>query len=96
MIHRNQKTLNRLNVLSDGVLIVLCYLFASWLWLDVIKNKAGNMAALSSLNAKGMLVAMIYAVWTVCLLTLFRVYYTSRVHQPCAQVGTGICAYSCG
>lgn len=81
MIHRNQKTLNRLNVLSDGVLIVLCYLFASWLWLDVIKNKAGNMAALSSLNAKGMLVAMIYAVWTVCLLTLFRVYYTSRVHR---------------
>ena len=81
MIHRNQKTLNRLNVLSDGVLIVLCYLFASWLWLDVIKNKAGNMAALSSLNAKGMLVAMIYAVWTVFLLTLFRVYYTSRVHR---------------
>ena len=81
MIHRNQKTLNLLNVLSDGVLIVLCYLFASWLWLDVIKNKAGNMAALSSLNAKGMLVAMIYAVWTVFLLTLFRVYYTSRVHR---------------
>lgn len=81
MIHRNQKTLNRLNVLSDGVLIVLCYLFASWLWLDVIKNKAGNMAALSSLNAKGMLVAMIYAVWTVFLLTLFRVYYTSRVRR---------------
>ena len=81
MIHRNQKTLNRLNVLSDGVLIVLCYLFASWLWLDAIKNKAGNMAALSSLNAKGMLVAMIYAVWTVFLLTLFRVYYTSRVHR---------------
>ena len=79
MIHRNQKTLNRLNVLSDGVLIVLCYLFASWLWLDVIKNKAGNMAALSSLNAKGMLVAMIYAVWTVFLLTVRRSVTTGMI-----------------
>lgn len=81
MIQRNQKKLNRLNVLSDGVLIVLCYLFASWLWLDVIKNKAGNMAALSSLNARGMLAAVIYAVWTVFLLSLLRVYHTSRVHR---------------
>ena len=72
MIQRNQKKLNRLNVLSDGVVIVLCYLFASWLWLDVIKNTEGNMAALSSLNARGVLVAIIYAVWTVFLLTLFR------------------------
>ena len=31
MIQRNQKKLNRLNVLSDGVLIVLCYLFGSTL-----------------------------------------------------------------
>ena len=81
MIQRNQKKLNRLNVVSDGALIVLCYLFASWLWLDVIKNKAGNMAALSSLNARGMLAAVIYALWTVFLLTLFRVYHTSRVHR---------------
>ena len=81
MIQKNQKKLNRLNVLSDAVLIVLCYLFASWLWLDVIKNKAGNMAALSSLNARGILAAVIYAVWTVFLLTLFRVYHTSRVHR---------------
>ena len=81
MIQRNQKKLNRLNVLSDGVVIVLCYLFASWLWLDVIKNTEGNMAALSSLNARGVLVAIIYAVWTVFLLTLFRVYHTSRVHR---------------
>ena len=51
MIQRNQKKLNRLNVLSDGVLIVLCYLFASWLWLDAIKNIEGNMSALIILNA---------------------------------------------
>lgn len=81
MIQKNQKKLNRLNVLSDAVLIVLCYLFASWLWLDVIKNKASNMAALSSLNARGMLAAVIYAVWTVFLLSLLRVYHTSRVHR---------------
>lgn len=81
MIHRNQKQLNRLNVVSDGMLIVLCYLFSSWLWLDVIKNTQGNMAALSSLNEKGVLAAVIYAVWTVFLLSLLRVYRTSRVHR---------------
>lgn len=87
MIHRNQKTLNRLNVLSDGVLIVLCYLFASWLWLDVIKNTKGNMAALSSLDGKGVLAAAIYAIWTVFLLSLLRVYHTSRVHRTRRESG---------
>lgn len=87
MIHRNQKTLNRLNLLSDGVLIVLCYLFASWLWLDVIRNTKGNMAALSSLNARGILAAVIYAIWTVFLLSLLRVYHTSRVHRAGRESG---------
>ena len=87
MIQKNQKKLNRLNVLSDAVLIVLCYLFASWLWLDVIKNKAGNMAALASLSGKGVLAAVIYAVWTVFLLSLFRVYHTSRVHRTGQESG---------
>ena len=87
MIHRNQKQLNRLNVVSDGVLILLCYLFSSWLWLDVIKNKAGNMAALASLSGKGVLAAVIYAVWTVFLLSLFRVYHTSRVHRTGQESG---------
>lgn len=87
MIQRNQKKLNRLNVLSDGILIVLCYLFASWLWLDVIKNTEGNMAALSSLNEKGVLAAVIYAVWTVFLLSLLRVYRTSRVHRSGQETG---------
>lgn len=87
MIQRNQKKLNRLNVLSDGILIVLCYLFASWLWLGVIKNTEGNMAALSSLNEKGVLAAMIYAVWTVFLLSLLRVYRTSRTHRSGQETG---------
>ena len=87
MIHRNQKTLNRLNLLSDGVLIVLCYLFASWLWLDVIRNTKGNMSALSSLNARGILAAVIYAIWTVFLLSLLRVYHTSRVHRAGRESG---------
>ena len=54
MIKRNQKKLNQPNVLSDEVLIVLSYLFASWLWLDVIKNTEGNMATLSILSARRM------------------------------------------
>lgn len=80
MIQRNQKQLNRLNVLSDGVLVLLCYLFSSWLWLDVIRQNGGNMAALSRLTGKGMLIAVIYAAWCVALLSAFHVYRTSRVH----------------
>ncbi|MDO5145348.1 MAG: undecaprenyl-phosphate glucose phosphotransferase [bacterium] len=87
MIHRNQKKLNQLNVLSDGGLIALSYIFSSWLWLDVIKNTEGNMAALSSLNGKGILIAVTYAIWTVFLLSLFRVYRTSRVHRARRESG---------
>lgn len=87
MIQKNQKTINRLNLLSDAMLIVLCYLFASWLWLDVIRNNRKNMAALSSLDGRGVLAAVIYAVWTVFLLSLLRVYHTSRVHRTGQEPG---------
>ena len=93
MIQKNQKKLNRLNVLSDAVLIVLCYLFASWLWLDVIKNKAANMTALSSLNARNILAVAVYAVWTVFLLSLFRLYHISRAHRAGQESGRILAVY---
>lgn len=80
MIQKYQKTLNRLNVLSDGVLILLCYLFSAWLWLDVIRQTEDNLAALDRITGKGLLIAIVYAAWTVALLSTFRIYRTSRVH----------------
>ena len=82
MIRKNQKLLNRLNGLSDGVLIVLCYLFSSWLWLDVVRNTEGNMASLSNIKGSTLLAAALYALWTLIMLAAFGMYSTTRVHQP--------------
>ena len=81
MIHQKQKLFNRLNVLSDACFVLMSYLFASWLWLGVISNDSGNMAALSNLNGRVWLIAAIYAAWTICMLAAFGVYHTSRIRH---------------
>ena len=73
--------LNRLNVLSDGILVLGSYLFAAWLWLHVIVNTEGNMAAVDNLNGRALLVAVIYAAWTTMVLGCLKVYRTTRVHH---------------
>ena len=60
MIRRNQKTINRINILTDALLVFLSYMFASWLWLSVIKKEA-NMAALANWNSGVALAAVLYA-----------------------------------
>lgn len=92
MIRKNQRLLNRLNVLSDGVLVLLSYLFASWLYLDVIQGKRQNMAALENLHGGTAVAAVIYALWTMLMLALFRVYRTTRVHNPGGKIGNIIAA----
>lgn len=81
MIRKNQKQMNRLNALSDGVLVLLSYLFSSWLWLDVIKGDS-NMAAVESLHSGIGYSAVIYAVWVVVILSCFRMYRTTRLSRP--------------
>lgn len=82
MIRRNQKQLNRLNALTDGILVLLSYLFASWLWLEVVTGIT-NMAAFSS----GMvLTAIAYAIWTVFMLACFRMYRMTRL----SRMGRGL------
>lgn len=78
MIRKNQKQLNRLNALSDGILVLLSYLFASWLWLDVIKGDP-NIAAVTGLHSA--LTAVIYAIWTVLILTCFHLYRSTRISR---------------
>ena len=79
MIRKNQKRLNQLNVLSDGVLIFLSYIFASWLWLDVVRGNASNMAALERMGRGGWMIAVLYAVWTVFVLNCMSVYRRTRI-----------------
>ncbi len=77
MIRRNQKQLNRLNILTDALLVFLSYMFASWLWLSVIKKEA-NMAALANWDSGVGLAAALYALWTVIVLGMLRVYRVNR------------------
>lgn len=77
MIRRNQKQINRLNILTDALLVFLSYMFASWLWLSVIRKEA-NMAALANWNSGVGLAGALYAVWTVIVLGMLRVYRVNR------------------
>ena len=77
MIRRNQQQLNRINVLTDAILVFLSYMFASWLWLSVIR-KDTNMAALANWNSGVGLAAALYALWTVIVLGMLRVYRVNR------------------
>ncbi len=81
MIRKNQKTMNQLNAISDGCLVLLSYVFSSWLWLDVIRNE-NNMASLDTLFSHMGFTAVVYATWVVVVMSFFRMYRTSRLNKP--------------
>ena len=87
MIQRNQRLLNRLNALSDAGLVLLGYLLATWLWLDVISRDQVNLAHIRGLRSGTLLAALVYEAWTVLLLWSFHIYRTSRTHQARLQTG---------
>ena len=78
MIKRNQRLLNRLNALSDAGIVLLSYLLASWLWLDIISKDGHNVAHVAGIRSHVLIAALIYAFWTVFLLWAFRLYHTRR------------------
>ena len=80
MIRRNQRQLNLLNILTDALLVFLSYVFASWLWLGVV-TKNPNMASLANLRNGSAMAAVIYALWTVAVLGMLRVYRDTRVRK---------------
>lgn len=82
MIRKNQKLINRLNGLSDGVLVWVSYVFSSWLWLDVIRNNEGNIASVNAMEGGALFAAILYALWTIIMLAAFGMYSTNRIHQP--------------
>ena len=78
MIRKNQKQFNRLNAFTDGILVLLSYLFSTWLWLDVVKSDP-NIAAVTGVHSA--LIATIYALWTVLILSCFHVYRSTRLSR---------------
>ena len=80
MIRRSQRQLNLLNILTDALLVFLSYVFASWLWLGVV-TKNPNMASLANLGNGSAMAAVIYALWTVAVLGMLRVYRVTRVRK---------------
>ncbi len=85
MIRRNQRQLNRINIVTDALLVFLSYLFASWLWLGVIKHDE-NMASLSNLRNGPAMAAALYAVWTVIVLSWLRVYRFTRIKKISQEI----------
>jgi Undecaprenyl-phosphate glucose phosphotransferase len=85
MIKSRQRFFNGLNILTDGILIMLSYFFSAWLWLTVLQNQSPNLAAAGGGQIRIELVALVYAASMVALLALFRLYKSSRVHS--ARVG---------
>ena len=85
MIRKNQKGLNRLNALSDGVLVFLCYFLAAWLWLDVVKGDE-NIASIENLSGGLGIAAVSYALWAVLLLAGFGLYRSTRMRQAVREL----------
>ncbi len=87
MIKRNQTLLNQLNALSDGILVVIVYLFSSWIWLDVISNVYGNMAGVDNFRGITVLYVLLFACGTVFVLALLGAYRTNRIHARSWRYG---------
>ncbi len=88
MIKKNQRQINRIHVWTDALLVWLSYLFAAWLWLDVVKGDPRNMAALNSPHS--FLIAGLYALWTVAVMASFRLYKHTRLTSDLREAGTVI------
>ena len=76
MIKKNQRLLNQLNMVIDGILVVLSYILGCYLWLDVLRKGVINMADWS--NGHVLLLACLYAGFVLIVLMLFGFYNTTR------------------
>ena len=91
MIRRNQAFLNRLNILLDMLATVAAYLFASWLWLEVLGGEETNMAAVSG---RTVLMAFSYSLLLFLLLSVMGFYNTTRTRRLEWKIGRILVAVS--
>ncbi len=85
MIRKNQEFLNRVNILLDMLLVVLAYVFASWLRLDFFDGSSDNMAAVSG---DTVLLALVYSLALFFLLSLLGFYNTTRTRRLIWKIRT--------
>ena len=81
MIRQNQRFLNAINVLSDIVIVLAAYFFASWFWLDVLQGDPLNIAGVTSLRRGFGSAAFIYATTMVLILALLGIYKPVRARR---------------
>lgn len=81
MIRKNQRFLNIINVLSDGFIVLVSYLLATWLWLGVYKRNPNNLAIISSFYQGVGLAACAYALAMLLLLALLGSYNSLRIRR---------------
>jgi len=81
LIKKNQRFLNYINVLLDGLIIASSYIFTTWLWFDVLKHDPNNFASIRSVRQGFLIAGMIYTLLLLLLLALFGLYNTSRIRR---------------
>ena len=78
MIRKNQAFLNRINIILDMILVILSYMLATWLRLDIFDGDSANMAAVST---KTILLAVAYSLVLFLILSLMGFYNTTRTRK---------------
>lgn len=84
MIQKNQAFRMLISILLDLLLVFAAYAAASWLWLVVRNGDTSNMAMLSGRMA---LLALIYALAQVFVLSLFGFYIPARRRKLSWKLG---------
>ena len=84
MIRKNQAFLNRVNIILDILLVMLCYASASWFWLVVKERDVSNMAMISG---NTLTIAFIYAVVQSLLFMSLGFYRTTRTRKLIWKLG---------
>ena len=83
MIKRNQTVLNRINALIDLLLVVLSYLFSTWIRFYLMSGLRDNMA----LSRRMIFASALYAVGLVAVLALMGFYSSTRRRKLSWQLG---------
>lgn len=85
MIRKNQEFLNKVNIILDMLLVIISYVFASWLRLDIFDGMEDNMAAVSG---KTVMLAIAYSLVLFFLLSLMGFYNTTRTRRLAWKIRT--------
>ena len=78
MIKKNQAFLNRVNIMIDILLVMVCYALSSWFWLVVKERDANNMAMI---NGNTLLIAFLYAAVLSFFFMTLGFYRTTRTRK---------------